>query len=240
MTREPPPPEQHPGAAVVDDIDIDFVASVIPTLTLLEQVRLKFKGTGGETPDTSEVLLVSSPGFGVLDSGCGRTIVGVDTLRCFEQLWRQRGWPVPERIPEVHQFKFGNGALETSQHSVQMPVTLAGKRGVIRAAIIKGDAPLLLSRTALKSLGASLDFQKDCLRVFDTSVPLQTNSAGQYVINLVGERVESGSAAAFTEVMTLQPQPQLVRHFDIRASAQRRRSRRRSSSDDQVAAGAWA
>ena len=92
--------------------------------------------------------------------------MGQSTLRSFEQLWRQRGWSVPERLPEVHQFKFGNGAVETSQFAIQMPVVLAGKRGVIRASIIRGDAPLLISRLALKRLGASLDFKRDCLQVF--------------------------------------------------------------------------
>ena len=133
--------------------------------------------------------------------------MGQSTLRSFEQLWRQRGWSVPERLPEVHQFKFGNGAVETSHFAIQMPVVLAGKRGVIRASIIRGDAPLLISRLALKRLGASLDFKRDCLQVFDTTVPLQTNSAGQYVVNLVGEQ-ESSDAASFTEVMALEPKPE--------------------------------
>ncbi|CAK9041648.1 unnamed protein product [Durusdinium trenchii] len=70
----------------------------------------------------------------------------------------------------VHQFKFGNGEVETSTVSIQMPVVLAQRKGVIRAAVIKGDAPLLLSRSALKTLGATLDFKRDCLHVFGTRV----------------------------------------------------------------------
>ncbi|CAK9039918.1 unnamed protein product [Durusdinium trenchii] len=161
------------------------------------------EAAGEWTPD--EVMLVSSPGFGVLDSGCGRTVVGASTLQSFEKLWSQRGWTVPSKISEVHQFKFGNGDVETSHYSVQMPVILANRRGVIRAAVIKGDAPLLVSRSALKSLGASLDFQKDCLNVFGQSVPLKTNGAGQYVVDLLSPK--DTLAADFTEVMTLEPHP---------------------------------
>lgn len=62
-----------------------------------------------------------------------------------------------------------------------------------------------MSRSALKSLGASLDFQKDCLNVFGQSVPLKTNGAGQYVVDLLSPK--ETLAADFTEVMTLEPHP---------------------------------
>ncbi|CAK8985736.1 unnamed protein product [Durusdinium trenchii] len=189
------------GAAVVQELD--FVASVMATPTLLEQVRkhVNEKGQPDAPATTEEILLVSSPGYGVLDSGCGRTIVEQTTLRAFEKIWKQKGWAIPKPIDEVHQFKFGNGEVETSLVSIQMPVVLARRRGVIRAAVIKGDAPLLLSRTALKTLGATLDFAHDSLQVFGKTIPLQTNSAGQYVVQLTGEDSLCSPAAAFTEVM---------------------------------------
>lgn len=82
-----------------------------------------------------------------------------------------------------------------------MPVILASKRGVIKAAIIRGDAPLLLSRSALKALGATLNFEKDCLHVFQQVVPLETNSAGQYMVHLVGQPSDTMCTASFNEVM---------------------------------------
>lgn len=176
------------GAAIVEELD--FVASVMTTPTLLDRVRSRFVQACSK-PDLApidsgtEVLLVSSPGMGVIDSGCGRTIFGLSTLRSFESMWKQLGWSIPPWLEEVHQFKFGNGNIETSRQSVQMPVTLANKRGVVKAAVIQGDAPLLLSRSALKALGAVLDFQRDELNVFCKSIPLKTNAAGQYVIPLV-------------------------------------------------------
>ena len=159
------------GAALVEELD--FVASVTARPTLLDRVRSRVAGKREHEclPPASEILLVSSPGYGVLDSGCGRTSVGRSTLKAFEKLWIQRGWSLPQPIAEVHQFKFGNGEVETSTVSIQMPVVLAQRKGVIRAAVIKGDAPLLLSRSALKTLGATLDFKRDCLHVFGTSAP---------------------------------------------------------------------
>eukprot|EP00435_Cladocopium_sp_Y103_P063629 s214_g25.t1 len=110
--------------------------------------------------------------------------------------------PPPEFVNEVHQFKYGNGEVETSHRVVLMPVTLAGRKGIIRASVVQGSAPLLISRAALKKLGAALDFANDTLRIFDQSVPLQINLAGQYVIHLVSEFSET-PAEPFAEVMSI-------------------------------------
>jgi len=59
-------------------------------------------------------------------------------------------------------------------------VSLAGRRGVIKASVVQGHAPLLISRSALKRLGAALDFGSDLLKIFGTFIPLQVNQAGQY------------------------------------------------------------
>ena len=63
------------GAALVETPP-DFVAAVQPTLKLIDLMRQhNQKSDSGEVTPV-EVNLVSSPGFGVLDSGCGRTIIG--------------------------------------------------------------------------------------------------------------------------------------------------------------------
>ena len=69
---------------------------------------------------------------------------------------------------------------------VKLPICLAGRRGSIHAAVVKGQAPLLMSRVALKSLEAEMNFGKDQLIVFTdrVSVPLTVNSAGQYTVNV--------------------------------------------------------
>lgn len=198
-------PSSTTGAALVEhDAQLDFVASVSSEPTLMEKMRQRRQ------------LLISSPGFGVLDSGCGRTIIGRSTLKAFEQLWRKHGVASPKPFPEVHQFKYGNGETEVSSESVCVPVTLAGKKGVIRAAIVQGSAPLLISRSALKSLRASLDFDQDTLHVFgDAQVPLQVNSAGQYIVDLMKEHVvkQATLSEPFEEVMisecSSQPTPRV-------------------------------
>ena len=194
-------PTSTSGAAVVQD-EPDFVAMAEMQLTMIEQLRQK-RACVSTLAECAEVMLISSPGFGVLDSGCGRTIIGRDTLEEFQQLWEQQGVIMPPLVNETHQFRFGNGQVETSTHSICLPVWIAGKRGVIRAAVVNGAAPLLISRSALKALKASLNFQHDRLQIFDgVSIPLKCNSAGQYVINLMDRNVaEEQQVSGFSEVM---------------------------------------
>ena len=131
-----------------------------------------------------DLLLVSSPGFAILDSGCGKSVIGENTLMSFRELWKKAGVQQPKAVAETNVFRFGNGAQETSQAIIELPVSLAGRRGLVRAAIIRGNAPLLLSRPALKTLNAKMDFQHDEIQLFDDNkvIPMVTNEAGQYTI----------------------------------------------------------
>ena len=166
-----------------------FVASVGCQHTLLQRLRQQSgdDGDGFSSSAHSEVFLVSSPGFAVLDSGCGKTIVGDRTLKQFQQLWADDGRYAPKFKSETNVFRFGNGERETTTTTVIMPVGLAGRFGTVQAAVVRGDAPLLLSRPALKRLGATIDFHGDRLKLFhgDVDMSLKSNAAGQYVVNVM-------------------------------------------------------
>ena len=131
---------------------------------------------------------MSSPGFGVLDSGCGKSIIGAETLHEFEQMWKQRGIASPDWIEETNHFRYGNGEKETSRWVVKIPVHLGGRTGTIRAAVVHGTAPLLISRGVLQTLKAVINFDSQEMTIFNdtTPIPLITNSAGQFVVNLMG------------------------------------------------------
>ena len=190
------------GSAYVEH----FVASVGASVSMLDQLRERQLPQPLEVPQQiNEAFLVSSPGYGVLDSGCGKSIMGQKTFQSFVKLWKEQGIPVPEPYPETNHFRFGNGEQETSELSIKAPVVLAGKTGVVRVALVKGEAPLLVSRKALQALKAKLDFTKNELTVFDSEavIPLQVNSAGQYVVPLLGS--PSTEASSFDEVMMSEP-----------------------------------
>ena len=200
--------------------NMDFVAAVFPSsfagsrlspLDYLRQMASMSEAAQTEPavePEIEETLLVSCPGFGVLDSGCGRTIIGAQTLMAFERLLKDRGHLKPvKRVYEMHCFKYGNGETEKSTESVLLPAFLAGRSGLIKAAVVKGDAPLLISRSALKTLKATLDFDTDSLSLFgNCKLPLQVNSAGQYMVDLLQHRPVDSSAES-DEIMMSTSEP---------------------------------
>ena len=162
-----------------------FVCSMVEVSNfargMLEQLRARRRP---EATQEHPLCLVSSPGFAALDSGCGKSIIGRETLVKFREIWTQAGVQQPLEKQEMNVFRFGNGAQETATTVVEMPVSIAGRNGVVRAAVIQGNAPLLLSRPALKVLNAQMNFAKDELILFDqeTVIPMATNEAGQYIV----------------------------------------------------------
>lgn len=133
-----------------------------------------------------EALLVSSPAYGIIDSGCSRTLIGQDTLNQFLRLYHEQHIQAPTTRPQHNLFRFGNGQEELSEKVVSMPVTIHGRAGRIECCIIKGEAPLLLSRNTMKSLRAVLDFEAETISIEGSEPrPLQKNSAGQYIINVM-------------------------------------------------------
>ena len=103
----------------------------------------------------------------------------------------------PDRFNETHQFRFGNGEVETSHIGVAMPVTLGPHRGAIRASILQGSALLLISRSAPKKL----DFQKGTLSILGSppnSTPYQQCWLGS--VSVAGDAVADEIMMASTDV----------------------------------------
>ena len=149
-------------------------------------VKADKEKVNGAAVVTHEVLLVSSPGYGIIDSGCSRTLIGQETLGAFLRLYHERHMQSPTSRSEQNLFRFGNGQEELSERVVSMPVIIHGRRGRIDAAVIRGSAPLLLSRSTLKSLRAVLDFSEGTIAMQGGEPhPLQLNEAGQFILNLM-------------------------------------------------------
>ena len=133
-----------------------------------------------------EAFLVSCPGYGIIDSGCSRTLIGQETLNQFLRLYHEQNRQAPITRAQQNLFRFGNGQEELSERIVSMPVSIHGRAGRIDCCIIKGEAPLLLSRNTMKSLRAVLDFQAETISIDGSAAqPLQKNSAGQYILNVM-------------------------------------------------------
>eukprot|EP00435_Cladocopium_sp_Y103_P019462 s1915_g4.t1 len=139
----------------------------------------------GMATEALAATLVQSPGFGVVDSGCGRTLIGRDTLELLRPLMSQAGYDKIVEYEVENSFRFGNGAVEKSLTAVRLPVGLAGKFGLIDAAVISGCAPLLIGRPTLEKLKAKIDFDQSMLHFLDSKAKMVTNAAGQVLINIL-------------------------------------------------------
>ena len=134
-----------------------------------------------------ETGLVSSPGFGVIDSGCGRTLIGAETLRPMTA--KLDG--VTKRRPVIYAsdnlFRFGNGMTEQATEAVRLPVGIGKQAGTIDAAIIQGKAPLLLGRPTLERLNVRLNFTNKTMTIMDQTQPVSMipNQAGQLLIDVL-------------------------------------------------------
>ena len=136
---------------------------------------------------TTEVFLTTAPGVGIVDSGCGKSVIGRRTLnRYLSALPEDQG--SAKYQDDKHLFRLGNGTTETSKQSVELPVGI-GRRGSLHASVLDGkaeEAPLLVSKAALRSLGAVLDFENSVLQLkkIGTDVELKEGPTGHYLLDI--------------------------------------------------------
>ena len=87
----------------------------------------------------------------------------------------------------INRFRFGNGQEETSERAVRIPVAISGTPGLIDAAVISGQAPLLLGRPTLEKLHVQLDFRSASMKLLKPEIDasMATNDAGQLLVNIL-------------------------------------------------------
>ena len=199
--EQPPEDELH-------EHQITFVGSV-------EEICLQ-ASTGDAQPG-----LVSSPGFGVIDSGCGRTLIGKSTLERMTEQLKSRTKRLPEKYQAQSVFRFGNGETESTSTAVRLPVSIGGQVGIIDAAVIKGRAPLLLGRPTLERLRVRLDFSNKTMALLgrDEPVPMAPNEAGQLLVNVMDFPKAPERSSSIRKSPASQPPAQDSPHVTDRESA---------------------
>ena len=140
------------------------------------------------TASRSACLLSHSAGSGIVDTGCGRGVIGQETLvkhmGPLASLGEKPRWvPNPEQIV----FTYGNGTKDRSLGVVELPAYLGGKRFLMRLHVVPGKVPLLVSKSMLKAAGARLDLTDNSieLRSLGVTVPLIEGDNGHYELNLL-------------------------------------------------------
>ena len=135
--------------------------------------------------EVSECLLTHPAGFGVLDTGCGRGIVGEVTLRKHEIALNKTGLRITELKMKPQRFRYGNGSTDEAIRRVQIPCYLRGKLMGMKVYVVPGKVPLLISKKFLKGLGAKMDLEKNTLVLNGLEVEMHEPPDGSYQLNLM-------------------------------------------------------
>ena len=104
--------------------------SVVSLLEKAKKQKIERERAIGEY----EAMLNSSPGKGIIDTGCAKMMMGSDTFKQYLDLLTSRGRASVEKVREKNRFKFGDNEMNIGKHVCREKV-----------AIILGDAPFLIS-----------------------------------------------------------------------------------------------
>ena len=177
--------------------DVDEEDVPVENATVLEQnvmenhdvMVLEEASDDEDESKTDEVVcnLVHAAGYGVVDTGCGRGLVGEDTLLRHQQELKKFGKQIKELPAKMHTFRYGNGSADQTSRRVELPAFVGGKELRVRLHVVPGSVPLLLSKRLLKGLGAKIDMtdNKMSLSKAGVSVDLLELKDGSYQINLL-------------------------------------------------------
>ena len=101
-------------------------------------------------------------GCGILDSGCSKTVCGVEWLETYLETLSEDELKEVKFEDSDAQFKFGNAQVYRSTGKVIFPAVLGLKKVFIGADVVNTDIPLLLSKTTMKKAKTVIDFENDC------------------------------------------------------------------------------
>ena len=115
------------------------------------------------------------------DTCCARTVVGEKWMQDHIKYLHNQGEDV-FIVDEKRPFRFGGGPRVYSTYAVIFPLQVSGSMKVafVRASVVQQEVPLLMSKNALKNLGATLDLAAGSLQLtaLDASVRLVETASG--------------------------------------------------------------
>ena len=161
------------------------------------------EGEDESQPQESMCALVHEPGYGILDTGCGRGLVGANTLERHIKMLSKHGMNIKELPDKMHTFRYGNGSADKTSRRIELPVFVAGKELRVRLHVVPGDVPLLISKRLLKSVGAMIDLNDNKLIMTKAGVAAAIHEMkdNSYQINLLD--IAGGSKVVSPEVDVL-------------------------------------
>ena len=99
--------------------------------------------------------------YAITDCACSKTVAGQRWIQNYLTKAKKVGWE-PQLIPCDDEFKFGASKLFKANYTATVVIQVGKKSFMVRAAVVSGDVPLLLSRNTLAKLGMVYDLENHC------------------------------------------------------------------------------
>ena len=163
------PPEEKPNTYYTsntdDEIYIALLQSCVP-----------------HSKDEISSLVSETFGKGVIDSGCSKTVAGINWLNDYLQTLSEDEQNSIQYSDSHALFRFGDSNPVISQKKALLPMTIGDKNVFLSAEIVESDVPLLLSKDTMKTLKANMNFETDSMTIFGKQHKLLCTSSGHYAI----------------------------------------------------------
>jgi hypothetical protein len=186
---EPPPPATELPPAT-EGTQAEASSNVeAPDFTSTEQEALL--GECFEEAVAAFAANETPPGYAVIDTGCTASLIGSAQVPLWHEALKlaSQGKLEASSYQDSTKFKGINGIPTPSQGGIAWPTRIGGKLGTMRTSIVSGQAPCLLSISALRSLGAKLDLSGEvptiCFsRITREAIPLSYAPNGHLLMPL--------------------------------------------------------
>ena len=120
----------------------------------------------------------------ITDCACSKTVVGQAWVQQYITLARRAGL-APCILPCHDEFRFGASDVFRANYAVSIAIAVQGKVFLVKAAVVNGDVPLLLSRTVLSRIGMIYNLaghKADFSELGVSSYPLKVTATGHPAI----------------------------------------------------------
>ena len=137
-----------------------------------------------------------------LETGAAAKLVSFSWLAHRNRILERFGIPGVTANPPQARFRFGDGRLGEVRHAADVPVGIAGNKGMFTAFELDGDVPALLRDGDLEALRVQWDFLRGSLnlRRQGEQITVGLDRARRYILSVVDfRRGSSRSASASPE-----------------------------------------
>ena len=171
-----------------------------------------------ESDDEEETcLLLHEPGKAIIDTGCGRCVIGALTLEAHQSVMGDQAKEIVWKYdtPFVV-FYYGNGTKDRSMGVIDLPCVVGGQNMQIKMHVVPGEVPCLLSKSWLKENGAVLNTSSEELLLTKKQIttPMSEGPSGHFELDLCSREKDFGEG----RTGTLRPSSTLNRSQNLRDS----------------------